>query len=615
MRLMMLIEGKVRGQMSKRYPKTNDLPGYSPEILDRYCRVVLLNRAPLGWSQQRPEQYAIKRFPRNKHRELTDRSLALMLWHHFWLGSLAPPNEMTDRIVIDLDAKGADAVAARTVRYEMIRVLFGVDNRPLVYGTPSGKGLRVAFRIPEIPLATVWTGQNAGFLPEVLRAAGLSTSDGEVELYPQTGRPDRLPLGRRMPILDPDTLAPLPHAAIGDTFSLDALLGGLEEMERWHAEPIDGLLEHLSSLPRLEAEPPATSSQRVATRRSCGTALPPPVDAALLLEQGLTGSSQRKKAEWKLGLAIVRDPTMHGLSDSPADEEVAERVARWLAEKNNGCSDDWNRQLETQKGNVEATVQEFIREYLAPNSDGFHFIDRLWSAATKDDPSWRRVLGVKDSEARSILHVAERSYPAGVLRYRFECWLFAWLRECKRLAYRNRRNGTYRTTQVETRRGTETAVILEISRGRMKNTWPFGSGENQDGTARYVEFREVLYSRHLLFYHEPHRTKGFKGAERNIATRYAVPERIVSTKVRLRDLPADPRDLIRALNGPAFEGKAVTLAEAMHALFIMKTLPIAKERADRYKRASAKKIVQIGKMVSDGLAGLREGGPPDSHAV
>jgi hypothetical protein len=298
---------------------------------------------------------------------------------------------------------------------------------------------------------------------------------------------------------------------------------------------------------------------------------------------------------------MVRDPHAHGLSEAPADVEVAERVARWLAEKNNGHSVDWNRKIQDHHGDEDAAVQEFINDYLTANADGFHFIDRLWNAASRDDPTRRRVIGVSDTDARSILRVAEKEYESGVLRYRFECWLFAWLREVRGIAYSKKRSGMLRMTEMETGRGVETAVVLEISRGWMKDKWPFGSGENEEGTVRYVEFREVLYSRDLMHMHEPHRTKGYMGAERNIATRYAVPARIINRTVRLRDLPADPKNVLRVLEMETDSRDFVTLAEAMHALFVRKALPNRKEREARYKRASASRIKTLAAMVNEGI--------------
>lgn len=586
--------------MAIRYPRLDQLPGFDAAILDRYLRVVQVNREPDCWSQQRPEQYGVK-FPRQQYRELTDRKIALMLWQHLWIACVAPGDGHTDRIVIDLDADDVEAERARNTRYTALRELFGSAARPLVHGTPSGHGLRLVYRIPRTPLDELVTGRFTGLVADVIRGAGLPVEDGQVEVYPQTGRPDRLPLGRRMPLLSPDTLAPLPHAHIGDGFSLDALLGGLEEIERWHAAPAVDLLPHLRTLPRVE--PLATYEQPTsgdpATAPTAASADVAPA-AEQLIRDGLTGGSQRQRAEWIVGSAFLRAPTTYGLPATPTVEQIAEAVAVWLSEKNNGKSKDWNHTLAMHGGDAEASIRAFMAAYLTRSSRGHHFVDRLRSAAAAQDASFRRVLGLSEAEARAVLALAERHYKAGAMRYRFEVWLFAWLRDVKKLMLATRRAGPEQHTYLLPPDGhPREAVVLEISAKRMRKLWPHGSGGNG---ARYKEFRAILHDEWIMRRRKPHRRKGYKGAERDFATRYAVPLRVPNLDVLLRDLPADPRRVLAAVDGLTVKNRPVTLHHVMHALQIAQVFPKWQEREAQYGRASAERMAKIVRAVRARLA-------------
>lgn len=214
-----------RGALRERIP----LP-----ILRRLKRVTLRNTNKGDWFIQ--TRYL--RFGENEWRAadvaMESIHLRALVAQRWWLASRVPGDGMTDRIVFDLDVRGYEQEEAQTAIYRAVRALMGVARLPLVYRTPAPNSLRVAYRIPRMPLALVEDTFRPRLVANACRAAGILVTAGQLELYPQRVQFDRLPLGRKMPILDPETLELLPHANIGAHFDLEMLDGALREVEEWY---------------------------------------------------------------------------------------------------------------------------------------------------------------------------------------------------------------------------------------------------------------------------------------------------------------------------------------------------------------------------------------------
>lgn len=566
----------------------------SDELLRRYLAVSLLNRSPWNWSRQ--VAYPGK-FPRLPFR-MSDAFVAGMLARKFWLACVAPESGRTDRLVIDLDAKSEGAVTARNERYLAIRALFGSERVPLVYGTPSRFGIRLAYRIPRGPLLGVIGGFQEGLLPDAMRGAGLTLADGQIEVYPQVSRPDRLPLGRAMPLLDPESLQPLVDDATND-FSMESFRTALDLYEQWHRAPDDTLLDHLRSLPhaarpRAVIVPPAPGNAERATPAAVQDS------SSRLVPEGLQEPGTRRAAEWLVGVEMLKEPARFGLSASPTDQQFAEALAHWLSEHHNGQSNDWNSQLRRFEGDLDATIAYFTDEYLRLDASGRTLPERIRQKLASSDPSYGRVLAVSQLEAEAVLGLAGRHFEPGTLRYRFECWLFGWLLDVKRIAMNDRKAGKNTSTFLTPPDGDPLrAVVVEIRSQRMRDVWPFGAGKNAEGQLRYVEFRQVLEREWIMRMRKPYRRKGYGGADRDYATRYVVREPNLS--VRRRDLPYDATQLRQVVARLEVDGEAVTLAEAMHALHAASKFPKRAELVARYRRASADRIRALAGAVTAAL--------------
>ena len=248
----------------------------STDLVDRYRKVVPLNTQAGNWNLQREHggNFSYQDW------ELTTEDLQRALSHEFWLGSRAHPEPWNDRLSFDIDCKDRALRADRNEPYWLLRRRFGIERVPLVYGTPSGLGLRVVYRIPQTPREELISGLHTGLVADVLRGAGLVVKSGVIEIFPQEQQAGRLMLCRRMPLLDPRTLRPLPDANVGDEFDEATFVRALERVEAWHARPCDDLVPHLRTLRRapdvrlIDHTQPDDGAENVFIRRGDGSIEP-----------------------------------------------------------------------------------------------------------------------------------------------------------------------------------------------------------------------------------------------------------------------------------------------------------------------------------------------------
>lgn len=583
-------------------------PLIDPDLLQRYVGVVLINRDRGSWSQQNDYE---RGFWAPNYR-LTESTLRQHLRHKLWVGCRAPANGTIDRIGFDIDADTSE-LGSRNQRYWRVRELIGLSRRPVVWQTPSGAGLRVYYRVPHFQIEELIESWSDGLLPDVLRAAGLPVARGELEVFPQRNFIDRLPLGRRMPILDPNTLEPLPHAAMGDAYDADVLRGGVDALEEWYQHPHTDLHDHLKALKRV----PRPTNQR---RTKSGHSPIPPVEShdvatpetfQRLVNRGLTAPNTRQRVEWHVGRAFILHPITfrhYGLTGAPSKTEVAWAIARWLANHHNGKSKDWTTAVR-RLGSEEEAVRYFAESYLRPNAaEGLSTIDRLARSVGKYDSSLRLVAELSRAERHEMLAVASRHFKPGAMVYKFECWLFAWLRAVKHTIFSPRRRGGEPTPVVE---AGGRVVEVELSAEWMLG-WPYGSGrDSKTREARYVDFARILREESLMIPTRRFQSPTYGKNREGVATTYRVPE--PNLLVRVRDLDATPEAVSRAIDGLYGYGhRPMHPAEAHHALHVV-TAGIDLRR--RYGRDAARRIQTHYQTIKQGLEDKPPTGTSESARV
>lgn len=620
-------------QHQQREPITSGLtgdgiPGQAwTDLVQRVARVAQLNGAPGTWNRQRryggPFTY--------ERRDLQTADIIAALQHRCWLGSRAPVDgdgtSVTDRIALDLDCKAADGLPMRDARYRAIRRLFGAARVPLVYQTPSGWGLRVVYRIGRVPLAAVITGPRTGLVADVLRGAGLPVDQGEIEIFPQVGQADRLMLGRGMPVLDPETLRPMGDSPIGDTFCEAALRWALHHVEAWYDRPCEGLLADLARLPgvphvaigtgdRLGASDHDLADDGTAllfVRRRSGLEVTATLDR--LVRRGLDAPGTRYRSEFLAGVALALAPLAYpefGLCRHPTHRELAEAIASWLSMRHNGCSTEWTRSC--RRRTPEAAVAWWARRYLQRNrTTGDHMIERIARVAGILDPGSRRVLQLTDAERWRLHAIAERQYPAGARRYRFEVWACRWLRAIKEVISYHEDAGRQLST---IRRQSGTVVFLQLSAAWMQ-AWPYGKGDGAERTS-YVEYVKVLEREGLMRWAAPYvsptlRAPGDPEAVQGRATTYRVimPE----SGVELRELGVSPWELQQALVSEAGPyGRPWTLDEAYHALWAVRAGVRLSHQYGRKTQALIVRLAALANRKADPQAADSQQGLPSWRA-
>lgn len=560
--------------------------GQIPDALvQRYRNLVRPERVAGHWHHQ--PNYPGPFWPGKHALDLDDVRAVLEQRRH--VAVRARDDGMTEHLAFDLDCRSDADLSRRDTLYWSIRRVMGQERQPLVYRTPSGRGLRVVYRIPEMQLERIVTGRRAGLVAEVLRAADLPVRDGELEIFPQKRQVDRLPLGCNMPLLDPETLEPIPKAAIGAVPDPTALDGALSVMEAWSAAPHTDLVPHLESLlgqPVGWATRTGSATARAAFPR-VGRTVKPSDATRRLVSGGLQVPSSRYESEWRVGLAIVLAPELFecfGARDAMGDAAIAHTLARWLAERNNGYSSEWDASLRVQ-GSVQQAINAWTDRYLAPSGvSGDNMIVRLRRAAAALDGSLRRTHLLCDNERQAVMRLAEEAGLRGSRLYRAEVWLAASRRAVKRIIKHHTRMGAPPDEREE---NGQRLVVVQIA-ARWMQGWSYGKGASTrtgvGACPAYVRYRRMLMDAGWMSLERYSPTaEAFRGGMRPPddlafeASTYAV--RVPDLDVRVRDAGVDALEL-RALleESPiAMSGRPLGLDEAHHILWLTRrAVPVRK---------------------------------------
>ena len=538
-------------------------------LLARMRRVLLLNDHAGGWYVQRQYRPGATNTWRPGDGAMCDADLEKMAMQHWWLACRAPVNGIVDRIAFDIDCKSADGIAARNETYDALRELFGWSRVPLVYRTPSMWGLRVVYRIPLMPLAKLVTSVSSGLVADVCRDAGLGVKPGQLEIFPQRSKVDRLPLGRNMAMLDPETLEPLAHAYIGDRFDLAMLEGAATEMERWHARIDHDLVPFLVERNRASTTVAVAPARPTAKLEHRAVGAPPSAETMRLVTKGLPARSTRYGAEFQVGLAVLEHPRLFGLVPPLTDIVVAETIATWLSEHHNGVSGEWADSVRRRGSKARAW---WVARYLTRDAaTGRHMVDRLELALAARVPEMRRTTLVTPAERDSLMTLAAEATAPGAQRYRAECWLVAWMRAVRCIVrYHEERGEPLLVTSLDD----TDAVDIEICTRWMRG-WSFGDGRvSATGTPRYMGYRDLLVrARRMELVEAAPQSFRFSRAPRNgrnlplTAHRYRVVR--PAYPVRVRDVGVTHAQLA-AMQGalPTQFGRPASIDEIHHALML-----------------------------------------------
>lgn len=513
-------------------------------LFRRAIKLLVLTRASGWWNRQ--WRYP-GRFLQQK-REMKDCDVRAHLLGRSWIGSRVPSDGLIDRVVVDIDCKCDEDLSSRNQRYRLLRELFASAAAPLVWSTPSGHGIRVAYRIPATPLTELATGQNEGRLPAVLRAGGLDPALGSVEFYPGYWRCDRQPFGRRMPLLDPETLDLLQGAEIGDTFCEAKLDRAVEIAESWHARDDERFLLELHSLPQYDA-PSDAGPAGPEPELPVGHNLLPPADTVRLIKDGLERPHSRYQSEFLIGRAMWLWPELFldlGLPPQPDREDVAHCLAEWLAERTSGRSVEWQESL---RHGLEGAKQWWTEQYLRRNAtDGLAPVDRMRRAAVAGRPELWPTVHLTPAERQELLRIGRRAVwsgrlNAGIGLYKFEIWASACLRVAKK---QYRRGGES---------GDRAAATAQIHSEWMRG-WPFGG--------RYVQYKGILENAGFMRVVQEH----WRNPVWDLPGRATTYQLNQPEWIRRGDLPMPP-DVVEERIAPLrIQDRDVSLDGAYHALHI-----------------------------------------------
>ena len=602
-----------------------------PGLLERYTRVVLLNRDVFGW-HFRPRTF--KGWPLEK-RVLGEGDLLAHLTGACWIGCRSPADGLTDRLAFDIDVDAEpgrdptpEQLADRDRRYWLVRHALGLEHVPLVVRTPRG-GLRVIYRVPVQPLAGLIDGLDEGLVPDVLRAVeGLAVANGVVEVFPQPRKVDRLPLGRAMPLLCPASLVVVAEAAMGPqkdaAFDEVRLAGALALVERWHATPLDTLVPHLRTLPKVRkpaadverrrGRAPAAADLVVGPATDPGSLSIPdarqesasevPQRAIVLGVHRLVAPHTRHEVEWTQGLAMMIAPERFrefGLTTRWTPEQFAHALATWLMTHHDGYSKDWAAAV--REGGSDAAARDaFAARYLRPDgADGSNMVQRLARVVESIVPMRRRVPCLSAAERR--MYLAAVVGRRGAQRFRAEVWVLAFARLVQRLYRRAVRRGE-RPAAHQTESG-RWVVRLRIPASWLEGLdYGKGAAKHAVGSpSRYLEYLQLLVDAGLV------RVRGgivrpnsewartVNGKRIGLAQVYEVP--LPNLNVTLGEVGVDPYALKTALRSDELTkyGRTIGLDQALHCLALARD-PEGVQRA--YGRESAKWVRKVADKLAPG---------------
>ncbi len=549
------------------------------DLFDRIVRLLVLDPKPGRWGYQTLRGNWVT----ERSQELGDADILEHLAGTRWIGSRLPESQLPDRIIIDIDCKDGADLGSRDDRYQRVRRAFGEDWRPLVYGTPTGAGIRVAYRILPTPYQHL-----RGAVAALLAGQDLRVKDGSIEVYPAPNRLDRQMFGCSMPILCPDTLFPM----IGDRGRpFDSEGGELAEAvrycERWPAREHPGLV---AMLRQCTATPPSSMiishpNRRPPTarsrRRSGGTSAKSQDGHIRLLVVGLEAPSTRYDAEFVVGAALWRWPGQFrdlGLTERPTRYEVAHALALWLAQNHSGYSKEWSESVD-RLGPARA-VSWWCSRYLESGAAGGEApIDRMARFARSLGGRIPASPHLTVAEHRVIqllsLHLAGE-FRSGMDRYQWEVWASHLVRVARSQVMRGGRSGD------------GTLAAAQIATEWMAG-WPYGR--------HYRRYLALLLQDSPRAGSRPPDVEVLwtpRSPARQTATIYQVPW------LDLRhDRPAgpDPQQVRDGIAGMTHHGRLLTVGEAYHAI----------DRVDRggnleriYGRGTADRVRRIAAAARNG---------------
>lgn len=594
------------------------------EFLRRFTTVVRVNPAAGEWFYQARERYGAEFAPSS--RRLSSDHLLAHLTGAGWIASRAAIGidgaPVADRVAFDLDLKreagdtGERGLADLHAKYWRIRALMGVCRTPLVYGSPGG-GLRISYAISPRPLRELVRGSAHGLVADVLTAAGVVIRSGRLEIFPQRKQSDRLPLGRGMPILDPETLSPVlgssMHEGRGGRWTREERWAALEALERWRACPCDDLVEHLRTLRALSSTHAGSATglavdvrslrrasvvdeasgdlHEVAVDESWTASTVPIVPGPALdayVRRGVPAPGQRYATEFRVAMAFVASPERYaefGLSaTSTSNDEIALALVEWLARHHNGNSGEW--QTAAAGGNVDRARSIFLDRYLARDPARRTIVDRARRALLWEQAANHPTLFPGREAFEALLAVAVTRFPATARRWGFVTWSLALQRVSRLQALRGRGLGAAVS---------DGAIDWQIDSTWAK-AWPGGSGTYrapgtgaaQTAYAAYLRVLEEaglveLIARHVapwdaaralrpgIDYRPPRSDRSDADRVRGECATYRV--RLVGSVIHESDLPYRSEVLaLAARNAPPRHGKPVSIDEVLHAAWAGKAM-------------------------------------------
>ena len=522
------------------------------DLFRRILVLLVLDRSPGRWGYQ-----TLRRdWTTERSQELRDADILEHLAGFRWIGSRLPESEPLDRIIIDIDCKDPADFRSRDDRYWRIRRAFGEDRIPLVYGTPTGGGIRVAYRIPPTPYQDLRGKNGHGAVAGFLERNDLTVRNGSVEVYPAHNRLDRQMFGRSMPFLCPDTLRPL----IGDRgrpFTGDRELeDAVRHAERWYAREDSELSATLldggapPSAPKLVSSTPR-SHPAARDRLRKGGSLARGQDGHIrLLVAGLEAPSTRYESEFTVGAALCRWPGQFGdlgLTADPTPYEVAHALALWLYRNHNGYSKEWADSVD--RLGLARAIRWWCSRFLKPGAAGGEApVDRMARLARSLGGRIPASPHLTVEEHRVIqllsLHLAGEFRDARD-RYQWEVWASHFVCVARSQVRRGGRSGD------------GTLAAAQIATEWMAG-WPYGRHSR-----RYLMLLTRTSTR------AGSRPPGVEvlWRPRSPAKRAAAIYRVPSMDFgQARPTRPDPQQVRRGIEGMAHHGRPIRVGEAYHAI-------------------------------------------------